>query len=106
MENKNENKKSQLVFDMKLVRKLLKMNGEINFCPYCGKSVEEGCSCHRNIIVDVKPFRNNEGIIDKDRSVIVFDNNKAFLMDYNRLMEETTAKKTEIEPERLVIDLD
>ena len=91
---------------MKLVRKLLKMNGEINFCPYCGKSVEEGCSCHRNIIVDVKPFRNNEGIIDKDRSVIVFDNNKAFLMDYNRLMEETTAKKTEIEPERLVIDLD
>ena len=106
MENKNENKKSKLVFDMKLVRKLLKMNGEINFCPYCGKSVEEGCSCHRNIIVDVKPFRNNEGIIDKDRSVIVFDNNKAFLMDYNRLMEETTAKKTEIEPERLVIDLD
>ena len=106
MENKNENKKSKLVFDMKLVRKLLKMNGEINFCPYCGKSVEEGCSCHRNIIVDVKPFRNNEGIIDKDRSVIVFDNNKAFLMDYNRLMEETTAKKTETEPERLVIDLD
>ena len=48
----------------------------------------------------------DEGIIDKDRSVIVFDNNKAFLMDYNRLMEETTAKKTETEPERLVIDLD
>ena len=104
MENKN--KKSKLCFDMKLTRKLLKMNGEIRYCPFCGKGIEENCTCHKNLIVDVKPLRNNEGIIDKDRSVMVFDNNEAFQTDYNQLMEETAAKKTETEPERLVIDLD
>ena len=53
----NKTKKSQLVFDMKLVRKLLKMNGEIKFCPFCGKSVDEDCECHKNIVIDVKPKR-------------------------------------------------
>ena len=37
----NKIKKSQLIFDMKLVRKLLKMNGEVRFCPFCGKEREE-----------------------------------------------------------------
>ena len=48
----NKKKKSQLVFDMKLVRKLLKMNGEVRFCPFCGKPVEEDCGCHKNIVID------------------------------------------------------
>ena len=39
MENKNENKKSKLCFDAKIVRRLLKMNGEIRYCPYCVKSM-------------------------------------------------------------------
>lgn len=104
MENKS--KKSKLCFDMKLTRKLLKMNGEIHYCPFCGKGIEENCTCHKNLIVDVKPFRNNEGIIDKDRSVMVFDNNEAFQADYNQLMEETMAKNVDAEPEQLAIDLD
>ena len=104
MENKN--KKSKLCFDMKLTRKLLKMNGEIKFCPYCGKGIEENCECHKNFVVDIKPYRNDEGVIDKDRSVMVFDNNEAFQTDYNQLMEELIAKKVEREFEPVEVDVD
>jgi hypothetical protein len=93
----NKTKKSQLVFDMKLVRKLLKMNGEIKFCPFCGKSVDEGCGCHKNIVIDVKPKRETE-----NETIAVFQNNAAFQADYNQMIEETKAKKedkTEIEIE-------
>ena len=61
-----ENKKSKLCFDMKIARKLLKMNGEIKFCPYCGKGIEENCECHKNFVVDIKPYRNDDGVVDKD----------------------------------------
>ncbi len=92
----NKTKKSQLVFDMKATRKLLKMNNEIKFCPYCGKSIAEKCECHKNIIIDVKPYRNEMGDFETNRSVMVFDNNDSFKADYNQLIEETKAKK---EPE-------
>ena len=36
----NKTKKSQLVFDMKATRKLLKMNSEIKYCPYCGAKMD------------------------------------------------------------------
>lgn len=101
-----ENKKSKLCFDMKIARKLLKMNGEIKFCPYCGKGIEENCECHKNLVVDIKPYRNDEGIIDKDRSVMVFDNNDSFKADYNQLVEESIAKKVEQEFEPVEVDMD
>lgn len=100
----NKIKKSQLVFDPKIGRKLLKMNGEIKFCPFCGKGINENCGCHLNIVVDIKPYREND--IMTDRSVLVFDNNAAFQADYAQLVEEAKAKKEAEEPEQLSIDFD
>jgi hypothetical protein len=97
MENKK--KKSQLVFDMKLVRKLLKMNGEIKFCPFCGKPVEEDCECHKNIVIDVKPKRDTE-----NETIAVFQNNAAFQEDYNRMIEDARTKREEAE--QLMMDID
>ena len=110
----NKTKKSQLVFDMKATRKLLKMNSEIKYCPYCGKGIAENCECHKNIIIDVKPYRNELGTIEPDRSVMVFDNNASFQADFNQLIEDAKAKKeteqdVEIEVEfdvEVEIDLD
>ena len=73
---KDNNKKSKLIFDPRIVRKLLKMNGEVKFCPYCGKAVEDNCECHKNIVIDVKPLRGSE-----EASIVVFDNNEAFQAD-------------------------
>lgn len=95
----NKRKTSQLVFDMKLVRKLLKMNGEVRFCPFCGKSVEDNCGCHKNIIVDVKPKRDTE-----NETIAVFQNNENFQSDYNQLIEEIKTKKED--SEQLTIDFD
>lgn len=100
----NKAKKSQLVFDPKIGRKLLKMNGEIKFCPFCGKGIDEGCECHRNIVIDIKPYRENDVVTD--RSVLVFDNNDAFKVDYAQLIEEVKAKKEAEEVEQLSIDFD
>ena len=97
----SKDKKSQLVFDMKLVRKLLKMNGEIRYCPYCGKSIDENCECHKNLIVDVKPKRETE-----NETIAVFQNNDSFKTDYNQLIEEDRAKKENTETEQLSIDVD
>lgn len=97
MEIKNENKKSKLIFDPKLCRKLLKMNGEIKYCPYCGANISDDCECHKNIVIDVKPYRNEFGDTEIDRSVMVFQNNKAFQSDLAQLMEEAATKKVEKE---------
>lgn len=102
----NKVKKSQLVFDMKTTRKLLKMNNEIKFCPFCGKLITDNCECHKNIVIDVKPYRNENGVIESDRSVMVFDNNTNFQADFNQLIEEAKAKKTAEEYEQLTIDID
>lgn len=100
----NKIKKSQLVFDPKIGRKLLKMNGEIKFCPFCGKGINERCGCHLNIVVDIKPYREND--IMTDRSVLVFDNNDAFQADYAQLVEEAKAKKESENPEQIEICFD
>ena len=100
----NKTKKSQLCFDPKIGRKLLKMNGTIKFCPFCGKDIKEGCGCHLNIVVDIKPYREN-GVMT-DRSVLVFDNNDSFKADYAQLVEEAKTKKESEEPEQLSIDFD
>lgn len=101
----NKTKKSQLVFEPKLCRRLLKMNEEIKFCPFCGKSVADGCECHKNIVVDVKPYRGADNVIIPDRSVLVFDNNPTFQADYAQLVEEAKAKR-ESESESLTFDYD
>ena len=100
----NKVKKSQLVFDPKMARRLLKLNDEVRFCPCCATPIFEGCDCHKNIIIDIKPYRNEDGVIMSDRSVLVFDNNSAFQTDYNQMIEEAKAKKDAEEPEQLSID--
>lgn len=105
MENKHENKKSRLVFNPKITRRLLKLNGEIKFCPFCGKPIEENCDCHKNFIIDSKPLRGS----NNDASVPVFQNNKSFQADFARLIEEDKVKKDAIkEPEfeQIAIDFD
>ena len=99
-------KKSQLVFEPKLGRRLLKMNGEIKFCPFCGTRVSEGCECHKNLVIDIKPYRGDDNVIVSDRSVLVFDNNANFQEDYGKLIEESRAKKESEESEQLSIDFD
>ncbi len=101
----NKKKKSQLVFEPKMARRLLKMNNEIKFCPFCGVSISEGCDCHKNLVIDIKPYRNEENIILSDRSVLVFDNNAAFQADYNQMIEDAKAKREE-ESEQLMMDID
>ena len=101
---KDNNKKSKLIFDPRIVRKLLKMNGEVKFCPYCGKAVDDNCECHKNIVIDVKPLRGSE-----EASIVVFDNNEAFQADLTQIMDEIKAKKEmekESELEQIAMDLD
>ena len=101
---KDTNKKSKLIFDPRITRKLLKMNGEVKFCPYCGKSVDDNCECHKNIVIDVKPLRGSE-----EASIVVFDNNEAFQTDLAQIMDEIKAKKDmekESELEQIAMDLD
>jgi hypothetical protein len=96
----NKTKKSQLVFDPKMARRLLKLNDEVKFCPFCATPMSEGCDCHKNIVVDIKPYRNENNVIVPDRSVLVFENNSAFQTDYNQMIEEAKAKReaeTEVE---------
>ena len=100
-EIKNENKKSKLIFDPKMARKLLKLNGEIKYCPYCGKALNEHCECHKNIIVDCKPLRGGNG-----ESVMVFDNNASFQKDMSALVEEMNEKKSDEDEEKLAADVD
>ena len=102
----NKIKKSQLVFDPKMARRLLKLNGEVKFCPCCATPISDGCDCHKNIVVDIKPYRNEEGVIVPDRSVLVFENNLAFQADYNQMIEEAKAKKEMSESESIAIDVD
>lgn len=97
-EIKNENKKSKLIFDMKLTRKLLKMNGEPKFCPFCGMSLADGCECHKNMIIDVKKMRDTE-----NETIAVFANTDSFKRDLNMIMEEIKEKK-EIEVDQPIIE--
>ena len=99
-------KKTQLVWDPKITRKLLKLNGEIKFCPFCGKPIEENCGCHKNFIVDYKPYKTSDGVIEPNRSVAVFQNNKKFQEDNAQIIEEIKAKKEAEESEALELCFD
>lgn len=102
----NKIKKSQLVFDPKMARKLLKLNGEVKFCPFCATPISEGCDCHKNLVVDIKPYRNEDNVIVPDRSVFVFENNVAFQADYNQMIEEAKIKKEAEDSEQLSVNVD
>ena len=82
------NKTSKLIFDPRVTRKLLKMNGEPKFCPYCGKTLAEKCECHKNMIIDVKPLRGSD-----EASIAIFANNESFQKDLDVIMTEIKAKK-------------
>ena len=86
-EIRNENKTSRLVFDMRVVRKLLKMNGEPKYCPYCGKLLTENCACHKNMIIDVKKARGTD-----EATIAVFMNNESFQKDFTDVMDDMKAK--------------
>ena len=103
---RNENKKSKLIFDPRITRKLLKMNGEPKFCPYCGKALTDKCECHKNMVIDVKPLRGST-----EASIAVFANTESFQNDLTQVMDELKAKaeaeadKT-TEPEHVTFDID
>ena len=98
MDNKNTNKKTQLVFEPRVARRLLKKNSEWKFCPSCGTLLSEGCECHKNFVVDTKPLRGGNG-----ESIFCFDNNEMFQKDFDEAMSEIKAKK-ESEFEQMTFD--
>lgn len=85
-------KKSRLVFDAKMTRKLLKMNGQIKYCPFCGAAINAGCGCHKNFLIDIKKKRDTE-----NESVFIFENNASFQADYEELIEASKANDVEEE---------
>ena len=74
-----DTRKSRLIFDAKIARKLLKQNF---------------------VVIDIKPNRENT-----DKSVFVFENTDEFKNALALIMDEIKAKQ-ESEPEQLSIDLD
>lgn len=83
MNDKKDIKKSRLVFDAKIARKLLKQGF---------------------VVIDIKPNRENT-----DKSIFVFENTDEFKVALEKLMDEFRAKKeaeTEQEFEQITIDLD
>ena len=76
--NAKDTRKSRLIFDAKIARKLLKQGF---------------------VVIDIKPNRENT-----DKSIFVFENTDAFQHGLSQLMDEIKAKKAE--PEQLTMDLD
>ena len=81
MNNKKDTRKSRLVFDAKMARKLLKQGF---------------------VVIDIKPNRENP-----DKTIFVFENTDEFKVALEKLMDELKAKKeTEVEYEQISIDID
>lgn len=86
MNNKKDTRKSRLVFDAKMARKLLKQGF---------------------VVIDIKPNRENT-----DKTIFVFENTDEFKVALEKLMDELKAKKeSEIEIEfegevEIEIDMD
>ena len=92
------NKTSKLIFDPRVTRALLKMNGEPKFCPYCGQSLAQKCDCHKNIVIDVKPMRGST-----EASIAVFSNNESFQKDLDEVLTKFK-EKAENKKEQTVVD--
>ena len=86
MNDKKDTRKSRLVFDAKMARKLLKQGF---------------------VVIDIKPNRENT-----DKTIFVFENTDEFKVALEKLMDELKAKKeSEIEIEfegevEIEIDMD
>ena len=79
--NVKDTRKSRLIFDAKMARKLLKQGF---------------------VVIDIKPNRENT-----DKSIFVFENTEEFKVALERLMDELKAKKeAETECEKISIDFD
>ena len=78
--NEKDIRKSRLIFDAKMARKLLKMGF---------------------VVIDIKPNRENT-----DKSIFVFENTEEFKQALGQIMDEIASKKAEQEAELVSIDLD
>lgn len=79
--NVKDMRKSRLIFDAKIARKLLKQGF---------------------VVIDIKPNRENT-----EKSIFVFENTEEFKQALTQIMDEIKAKK-EVEPEfeQLTMDVD
>lgn len=77
--NVKDMRKSRLIFDAKIARKLLKMGF---------------------VVIDIKPNRENT-----DKSIFVFENTEEFKQALTEILDEIKEKK-EVEAEQLSMDLD
>ena len=90
---KDENKdkrKSRLVFDMRMVRALLKRNPDMpaKYCRYCGELLSSGCGCVQPLeIIDVKKARDTE-----NGTIAVFANSPEFKIAFAEIIEEFKIK--------------
>lgn len=81
MNDKKDTRKSRLIFDARMARKLLKQGF---------------------VVIDIKPNRENT-----DKTIFVFDNTDEFKAALEKLMDELKAKKeAETEFEQTSIDFD
>ena len=74
-----DTRKSRLIFDAKIARKLLKMGF---------------------VVIDIKPNRENT-----DKSIFVFENTEEFQQTLTQILDEIKEKKEVVE-EQLSMDLD
>ena len=105
--NEIKNKDSKLVFEPVVWRKLLKKNPILKdkYCRYCGKPLDDNCGCPQPVaeIIDCKPYRDENGISSRDRSVMVFKNTPAFQKALSEIMDDIKSKN-EPEYEQLTFD--
>ena len=81
MNNKKDTRKSRLIFDAKIARKLLKQGF---------------------VVIDIKPNRENT-----EKSIFVFENTDEFKQALTQIMDEIKIKKeAEAAPEQIAIDFD
>lgn len=88
MENEKDTRVSRLICDARVARKLLKLNGEPKYCPYCGEALTNNCACHKNIMIDTKPNKSNP-----DKSVFIFSNLETFKADLEEISAEIKSKE-------------
>jgi hypothetical protein len=77
--NEKDTRKSRLIFDAKIARKLLKQGF---------------------VVIDIKPNRENT-----DKSIFVFENTEEFQQTLTQILDEIKEKKEVVE-EQLSMDLD
>ena len=77
--NEKDTRKSRLIFDARIARKLLKQGF---------------------VVIDIKPNRENT-----DKSIFVFENTEEFKLALTNIITEMKEKK-ESEDEQLAVDLD